>query len=155
MDAESDGIVNDFGMALNATGNVLVGMGQIGGPDIFYASRSGFNDGIGHIVVWRRDRFGGFSYLYVDGVLQSQAAGNTQSLTANAIVTIGAIDSGYNIFNGRIPEIVIYNTVVSIMDMEGLECYLSKIFPHELMPFTERILFHQLFFQSVIWLILA
>ena len=75
---EVGGVVNDFGLSLNANGRVLAGTGN---PDTTISSAAGFNDGQPHVVTFQRDQSLGTIRLYVDGVGVSDTGG-TQSLTA-------------------------------------------------------------------------
>ena len=106
---EVGGVVNDFGLSLNANGRVLAGTGN---PDTTISSAAGFNDGQPHVVTFQRDQSLGTIRLYVDGVGVSDTGG-TQSLTAPSALMLGAQQVLNNYLTGDIAEVRIYNSLLS------------------------------------------
>jgi hypothetical protein len=118
VNGEMPGTVNDFGLSLNASGQILAGVGN---PDRSVHSGSGFNNGQPHVVTFKRTRSSGTALLYVDGTLVSGMAGGTQSLTSPNRLVLGAQQTLDNFFNGDIAEVQIYDAVLPDPDRLGLE----------------------------------
>lgn len=114
---------NDFGTALNANGQILAGTGN---PDTSIASGNGFNDGLPHIVTFKRIESTGSITLYVDGSQVASGTGGTNSLTAPPALDLGAVPSGGGFFNGDIAEVKIFNTALAdndrIAEENSLKC---------------------------------
>jgi len=110
--------VNDFGISLNANGQVLAGTGN---PDKTIASGGGFNNGQPHVVTLRRVKGSGVIYLYVDGSLVATMAAGTQSLTAPNFLALGAQGVLNNFLEGDVAEVQVYNAVFSDADRSGIE----------------------------------
>ncbi len=107
---EVPGVVSDFGMSLNAAGQVAAGSGL---PDVSFASAKGFNDGKPHIAVMSRAKSTGLVTLYVDGTLAGTVKGGTQSLVAPEHLGIGALMNNGQNLGGDIAEIDIYDLALS------------------------------------------
>ena len=104
---EMAGVVNDFGLSLNSSGQVLAGTGN---PDVTAASRSTyFNDGQAHLVTFQRSRASGAFALFVDGHAQASASGGQQSLTAAAQWVLGAQQTLNNYLSGDIAEAIVFD----------------------------------------------
>ena len=116
VDAETAGITNDFGTALRSDGVVAAGIGNAGGAGVadvtFVSTRSGLNDNAWHQVVLTRIRSSGIAVLYVDGVQQVQATGNTNPLTATANLAFGRIQAGGKYFAGSLDDISVYSSAL-------------------------------------------
>jgi len=110
VDGEVAGVTNDFGLTLDAQGQVLAGTGK---PDVTAASNLGFNDGRPHVATFTRSSTSGAIDLYVDGVLMRQATGATGALTASPRLTIGSVQVNNNYFTGDIADVRVYSTVLS------------------------------------------
>jgi hypothetical protein len=102
---EVGGVTDDFGLALNAKGQLVAGTGN---PDTSIASPPGFNDSKAHLVIFERKKATGAIALYVDGQQVAAGTAGTQSLTASAQLGIGAQNNGANCLTGDIGEIEIY-----------------------------------------------
>ena len=114
VDAEANGVTNDFGVSINGEGRVLAGVGN---PDTTIASRAGYSDGAWHHVVFTRRRWDGLVELWIDGTLAAQGAGNTQSLDAPPHIILGAqIDGMW--FEGALDEVAIYDTILTPAQIE-------------------------------------
>ncbi|BDI31184.1 hypothetical protein CCAX7_32350 [Capsulimonas corticalis] len=115
---EVGGETEDFGLALNAKGQVIAGVGN---PDTSIASLGGFNDGKPHLAIFQRVRSTGVFTLFVDGTMAASGVGATKSLTAPATLGVGAQSNGANCFTGDIGEVVIYDRALSQEDRKALE----------------------------------
>ena len=105
---------NDFGASLNGNGKLIVGTGN---PDTSINSGSGkYNDGLPHILTFKRTESTGAIMLYVDGTQKATGTGGTQSLTAPATLDLGAVPSGGGYLSGDIAEVKIFNTPLSDSD---------------------------------------
>jgi hypothetical protein len=124
VDAETSGVVNDFGLSLDANGEVLTGVGN---PDTSIVSlHGGYNDGNPHLAAFTRTEATGVFTQHVDSILQGIIAGNTSTLLAPPRITIGATQTLANYFNGDIAEILIYDRVLSTSEEQQIESYLMK-----------------------------
>ena len=118
VNGEQSGAVNDFGMSLNANGQVLSGTGN---PDTTIRSGTGLANGLPHLVTFKRTKTTGTLNLYVDGTLVAAGTGGSQSLTAPNFLTLGAQATLNNFLNGDIAEVQIYNAALSDTDRLGQE----------------------------------
>lgn len=109
LDGEVPGVVDDFGISLDATGQVWAGTGN---PDTSVHSRPGLNDGAWHHVVFTRTRTTGTLKLYIDGAPVATAQAGTQPLTAPPALRIGALQSGVNHLAGTLADAAIYHTAL-------------------------------------------
>jgi hypothetical protein len=109
LDGEVPGVVDDFGISLDATGQVWAGTGN---PDTSVHSRPGLNDGAWHHVVFTRTRTTGTLKLYIDGAPVATAQAGTQPLTAPPALRIGALQSGVNHVAGTLADAAIYHTAL-------------------------------------------
>ncbi|MDR3456220.1 MAG: glycoside hydrolase family 76 protein [Verrucomicrobiae bacterium] len=118
VNGEQSGSVNDFGISLNANGQVLAGTGN---PDKTAASGTGYANNVPHVVTFKRTRSNGFDSLYVDGVQQTGQIGGTQSLTAPNFLVLGGQGVLNNFLTGDIAEVQIYNSALTDVDRFGQE----------------------------------
>ncbi|MDB6063800.1 MAG: glycoside hydrolase family 2 [Pedosphaera sp.] len=123
VNGEVGGVTDDFGVSLNASGRLLAGTGR---PDVTVASTgTSFNNGLPHIMTFKRTQSTGELKLYADGVLQGTATGGLQSLTAPSQLVLGAQQTLNNYLNGDIAEVKIYNSALSDADRSADENALS------------------------------
>ena len=114
VNGEMPNTVNDFGLSLNANGNLLAGSGN---PDVTIASsNSTYANGQPHVVVFQRTRSSGALELYVDGLAQGTATGGKFALTAPPQLVLGAQQTLNNYMTGDIAEVKIYNQALSAGD---------------------------------------
>ena len=118
INGEQSGSVNDFGISLNANGQILAGVGN---PDTTIHSGNGFANGLPHVVTFKRTKSTGNITLYVDSTLVATATGGTQSLTSPNFLALGAQGTLNNYLNGDVAEVQIYNAPLSDLDRLGLE----------------------------------
>jgi len=118
VNGEQGGTVNDFGISLNANGQVLAGTGN---PDKTAVSAGGYANSIAHVVTFKRTRSNGADALYTDGVLQAVQTGGTQSLTSPNFLVLGGQGVLNNFLTGDIAEVQIYNSALADTDRLGLE----------------------------------
>jgi len=103
-------VTDDFGTSLNTNGVVLAGTGN---PDTTVASAAGFNDGLPHIMTFKRTRRTGTFWLYLEGIPAGTATAGTQSLTAPRQLVLGAQQTLIHFLNGDMAEVKIFNTALS------------------------------------------
>ncbi len=118
VNGEQGGTVNDFGTSLNASGQILAGVGN---PDTSIHSGTGLNNGQPHVVTFKRIKSIGAIYLYVDGTPVSAAVGGKQSLTSPNRLILAAQQTLNNYFSGDIAEVQIYNSALADADRTALE----------------------------------
>ena len=118
VDGEVAGTTSDFGLSLNALGQVLGGTGM---PDTTMASATEFNDGRPHVATFTRVESSGALSLYVDGHLFAQGTGGTQALTAPSRLTIGSIQTNKNYFTGDIAQVRVYSISLSSAARQSAE----------------------------------
>lgn len=123
VDGEVAGTQNDFGLSLNAFGQVLGGTGN---PDTFVASAMGFNDGKPHVATFERTQASGALSLYVDGRLYQQATGGTQALILPTRLTIGSLQTNLNYFTGDVAQVRVYGSSLDDADRGGVETQLEQ-----------------------------
>ena len=104
VDGEVSGVVNDFGISLDGSGQLLSGTGN---PDTTIDGNGGFNDGQPHYVTFTRTEATRALAQYVDSALQGTATAGTQALNSPPRLTIGATQSGAGYYYGDIAEILI------------------------------------------------
>lgn len=118
INGEVPNTVGDFGIALNANGQILAGTGN---PDRTLSSGAGYNNGQAHVVTFKRIRSTGALLLYVDGALAATATGGTQSLTAPNQLVLGGQAVLNNFLTGDLVEVQVYNAPLSDTDRRGQE----------------------------------
>jgi fructan beta-fructosidase len=117
------GVSNDFGACLFADGTVGAGVGN---PDVTVASIAGFNDGLPHLLTFKRTQFSGEASLYVDGKAYGTDSGTTNSLTSPLLLALGGHPTLTNFFSGDIAEVKIYGSALSDSDRAAQETALSQ-----------------------------
>lgn len=123
VDAETSGVVNDFGMSLDQYGDVLTGVGN---PDTTQSSVvGGYNDRRAHIATFTRTELTGSFSQYVDSALQGTQSGNTAPLTDPPQITIGATQTLANYFGGDVAEVLLYSRNLSSDEQVAIEGYLA------------------------------
>ena len=115
---EVTGVANDFGTCLFTNGSVCAGTGS---PDVGATSGSGYNNGIVHIMTFKRTKISASVALYMDSAPTATATGGTQSLTAPNQLVLGAQQTLNNFLTGDIAEVQIFNAALSDVDRQGYE----------------------------------
>jgi hypothetical protein len=123
VDGDYPGTANDFGTAL-VGGKFAFGVGN---PDTTILSTNAINDGNWHLCVATRAQSTGVMNLYVDGNLQATGTGNTNVLSASAVLMFGQTASGGGYFNGSLDEIKIFNRALGNNEVTAL--YNNGAFP--------------------------
>jgi hypothetical protein len=118
VNGEVSGTVPDFGMSLNASGQILAGTGE---PDTTLVSTGAHNNGRPYVVTFKRTKASGLIQLYVNSVLLASAIAGTESLTAPNFLVLGAQAPLDNFLNGDIAEVQIYNSALTDTDRTGQE----------------------------------
>jgi hypothetical protein len=110
LDGEVAGVTDDFGISLDASGQVWAGTGN---PDTSIHSGPGLNDDAWHSVVFTRTQHSGELTLYVDGVPVATAHGGTQPLFAAPGLRLGVLQTGVNFYAGTLADAAVYDTALS------------------------------------------
>lgn len=110
---EQSGTVGDFGISLNANGQILAGTGN---PDTTIRSANGFNNGQPQVVTLKRTKSSGLIQLYVNGTLVAANVAGTQSLTAANTLVLGAQGVLNNFLTGDIAEVQVHNAALADTD---------------------------------------
>ncbi|HSY17842.1 MAG TPA: glycoside hydrolase family 76 protein [Candidatus Acidoferrales bacterium] len=118
VNGEQSGTVDDFGISLNANGQILAGTGN---PDRTVASPAGYANSQPHVVTFKRTKSTGVDVLYVDNVQQGIQPGGTQSLTSPNFLVLGGQGVLNNFLTGDIAEVQIYTSPLSDADRLGQE----------------------------------
>lgn len=125
LDAEVAGVSNDFGLGVKDN-KIIFG---IGNADTSILSTTTLNSDQWYFVAATREKSTGAMRIYVNGINETQATGNTNSLTSNANIYIGEDGSGNRgFFNGQFDDVQIYNRTLS--NAEIAELYLQNIWRH-------------------------
>jgi Concanavalin A-like lectin/glucanases superfamily/Glycosyl hydrolases family 2, sugar binding domain/Glycosyl hydrolases family 2/Glycosyl hydrolases family 2, TIM barrel domain len=122
VNGDQPGSANDFGISLNANGQVIAGTGN---PDTSINSGTGYNDGKPHVVTFERTQSTGALVLYVDGTQVAAGMGGTNLLTAPPVLDLGAVPSGGGFLNGDVAEVQIYDAALSNNDRVAVESALK------------------------------
>jgi hypothetical protein len=104
-DAAVSGVVDDFGVSLDAGGQVWAGTGN---PDTSVHSGPKLNDGKWHHVVFTRSRASGSLTLFIDGESVDTGSGGTRALTSAPGLRIGCLQSGLNFYHGKVANAATY-----------------------------------------------
>jgi fibronectin type 3 domain-containing protein len=123
VNGDQPGTQDDFGVSLNANGQVIVGTGN---PDTSVNSGDGYNDGKPHVVTFERMESSGALILYVDGTQVATGTGGTESLTAPSRLYLGAVPSGGGFLSGDLAEVKIYNLALTNTDRIAQESALVR-----------------------------
>ena len=113
---------NDFGLTLNANGQVLSGE-----DGVTANSGDGYNNGNPHVATFERDESTGATTLFVDGVQVGTATGgSTQPLLGAFLLGLGGDASAFSgispaYLTGDIGEVDIYPAVLSTAQREEIE----------------------------------
>lgn len=122
VDMEVSMAVNDFGTAVDNTGQIHAGVGN---PDRSINLPSpGYNDNRMHWLAMTRKRTDGVFNLYTEQGMRSgpnTTTTNTNTLSAAAQISIGRIQTGSRTMNGYIPEVIVYTSVLSDADRQTLQ----------------------------------
>lgn len=106
---EVGGVVPDYGISINAQGQVLAGTGD---PDTTIHSAPGYADGKPHLIVFERQMSTGQITLYMDGQKAASTLAGTESLTAPVTLGLGAQNTGVNFYTGYIGKVLFYRRVL-------------------------------------------
>jgi hypothetical protein len=109
LDGEVPGVADDFGVSLDASGQVWAGTGR---PDASIHSGPGHDDGAWHHVAFTRVRHTGVLSLFLDGQLQATGHGATQALTSPPALRAGMLQSGRNPYTGGLSHLAVYATAL-------------------------------------------
>lgn len=129
IDADTPSTANDFGMSIDSSGYLYVGVGN---PDTTIISQTssnsvvtpGLNDGRMHwAAMWRNMSTGNFG-LYEDRFSNYGPNGNapnTNSLTAPTNIYIAESPGSGNYLNGYVDEVILYSTKLSETNLRKIQ----------------------------------
>jgi hypothetical protein len=117
VDAETPEYVNDWGTSLIDNGKVAFGIGDYAPqPTVTIKSTTLVNDGKWHFVVGTRNQPTGQMLLYIDGRLEAQGIGGTNTLDSIRFIGVGnsstEVAANAQWFKGIIDEVAIYGSVL-------------------------------------------
>ena len=104
VDAEQGGITNDWGLAINSSGQAAAG---IGNPDESVYSGGLLADGNAHVLVYTKA--GGVTRLYVDGSPHPFEGTGGAAARNSADMVFGSIATNINYLTGDLAEVQVYN----------------------------------------------
>ncbi|MCA9215229.1 MAG: tandem-95 repeat protein, partial [Planctomycetales bacterium] len=114
VDGNSFGLTNDWGVAINSSGQIVAGIGAGFGnaPTTVRSTRDRLNDGQLHVATFTRS--GGDLAIYVDGDQPNVLTGADESARSERLaIRFGMLQNGGNPFNGDVAEIHIYDGALS------------------------------------------
>lgn len=130
LDSEVGGYVSDFGFGIDSNGKL--GFGDGDGTDYSLSGATTVSTGTWTFVCATRNKTTGLMSLYVNGALDGTKTGSKTSLTANSNARIGYGYDAPKYINGKIDDLLIYNTTLSLSDIQylynssnGRESYLT------------------------------
>lgn len=113
---DSAGNANDYGISIG-NGSIFFGTGN---TDTSARTANKYNNGVWHYIVATRSKENGSMNIYVDGVADGSATGNTNILNSTTTLSIGR-DSNVNLsstyFSGSIAAVHAYNRVLSAAEI--------------------------------------
>ena len=118
VDGEVAGVADDFGTAM--VGNKAAF--GVGNPDTTITSTMPINDGQWHHVVATRDAASGQMQLFVDGVLQASALGQTGAKMSPPNLRLGSLQTGVanGLLAGALDEVRVYDRVLGAWEIAAL-----------------------------------
>ncbi len=121
VDSNSLGLATDWGLSLNASGQVAVGMGDgFGKPSkTLYSAAEGLSDGELHFVTFTRQ--GDRMSIYVDDQPVDTVTGASSAMRGKFEMVIGRLRSGDGPFAGDLAEVRVYDGALS--DSEVAQLY--------------------------------
>lgn len=120
IDAEVVGIMNDFGLSLNSTLNVIGGTGN---PETSAFANGNFLDGLPHVVTYTRLKSSGALNVVVDNSASGSAVGGTQTLNAPSRIVIGSLQPNAFYVGGYFSEVIICSSVLSAAYLATINNY--------------------------------
>lgn len=126
IDMEVAGASNDWGIAINGTGNIGAGLGNFNAPgDQTLYSTGAVNDSNAHLLLYSINN--GVVTLSVDGVTQTLSTGNIAARQVNAF-RFGALQTAANFFTGDIGEVRMYRSGMSDAALGAIGAQLATKF---------------------------
>ncbi|MCA9215413.1 MAG: tandem-95 repeat protein, partial [Planctomycetales bacterium] len=128
VDSNSNGLSTDWGLTMNASGQVAAGMGDgFGNPSkTVYSTETGLNNGEHHVAVISRS--GANLSVSVDGQPFTSVNDASSQERARLDLTIGALATGNNGFTGVISEVRLYNGALSQAEVNTLYSQLDSVY---------------------------
>lgn len=128
VDANRLGFGKDWGLSINASGQLATGVtaGFGGSKTTLNSAESGLNDGSLHFATVTRS--GGNLALYVDGNVASTTNGASADARDAIELSIGALGQGTNGFTGDIAEVRIYNGAMTAAEVAGVHADLESYY---------------------------
>ena len=118
VDANTLGFSNDWGISINAQGQLSVGLGGGFGvePASLYSTASGLNDGNQHTAAFVKR--GGAISLYVDELPADSLGGAPAAAIAPTAIGIGQLGGGKNPYTGEIAEVRLYSGAMDAAEVK-------------------------------------
>lgn len=121
IDSSALGFSTDWGVSINATGQISTGMGGGFGKPVntLDSTQSGVNDGDRHVIVATRS--GTTMSLFIDGEPAGTADGFDASPRSPLDLTFGMLTSGGNGFEGQIAQVRLYDGALDAGEVATLK----------------------------------
>lgn len=116
IDGGDNGPAGGFGVSV-LNGVLAFGAGH---SDETMASETTVNDGLWHHIVVTRDGSAGMMTVYVDGVSEAAGVGPTGPLSVASNLSLGAMRTDENHFQGELDDLRFYNRVLGSAAVRGL-----------------------------------
>ena len=130
VDAYQIGFGQDWGLAMNGSGQVAAGVSGGGATaTTAYSDVSGLNDGRGHLAVLARS--GSQLRLYVDGRLAAERTDADARPRTVSGVSIGSLLTQANPYTGLINEVRFYNGALSVEEAAALHTQLTGYYNNQ------------------------
>lgn len=131
VDANRMGFGQDWGLSVNATGQLSTGMGAGFGnaPTTIYSTDSGFNDGQLHTAIVTRSGSG--ITLSVDDRTANRSDSASSAARSNLSLTFGALTDGELPFTGDIAEVRIYDGALDDAEQMSLRSEIESYYGNE------------------------
>lgn len=128
VDAEVAGVTNDWGVAINSTGRIGVGVGN---PDVTAYSGTSIADGQPHIIVFTKS--GTATSLSIDGGVPIPGTVSANARTVGQLV-FGSLQTNINYFKGDIGEVRLYNDALDADAVRALSSQIASLWGTSLAP---------------------
>lgn len=126
VDASVNGLDKDYGVTINAAGQISSGLtGGLLGPDgqNTYSTETGLNDGQEHIAIVTRS--GGTVSVSVDGGTAASMSGPNDTRRSLLDLTFGSTQTDENLYIGEIAQIRLYDGALDQAEITTLNSELS------------------------------
>ncbi len=131
VDANQMGFGEDWGLSINAAGQLATGMGAGfgGAPATVYSTATGLNDGQLHIAVVTRS--GSDLSLAVDDRTPDHLNDASSVARSNLKLTIGALTNGKLPFTGQIGQVRVYDAALTAEESAAIRAEIGSYYQNE------------------------